>query len=255
MQKIVALVTVLLIGGGAYVYFYNPELKETITDSVSKMMTGSSMQNVSAYEKDFKKEGIQLEDVKESHVAGINDSLTVSTFKDADGGSLLLGHSDEEVKIMRAVFDPDKGSMGKYVGVELERMFDGEIDLTSSGSKKNEYGEATWKVEDGKVSISINSNNVKKAPTVDELPEEQQEKLTELRELITKKVKMQNEWRLLDDEKHFCLDQHKFKAITKRMSDLKVQAEELTANAKKIMRDLPMPQVLSLREELEGGHL
>ena len=59
----------------------------------------------------------------------------------------------------------------------------------------------------------------------------------------------------LDDEKHFCLDQHKFKAIAKRMSDLKVQAEELTANAKKIMRDLPMPQVLSLREELEGGHL
>ena len=95
---------------------------------------------------------------------------------------------------MRAVFDPEKGSMGNYVGVELERMFDGEIDLTSSGSK-NEYGEATWKVEDGKVSISINSNDVKKAPAVDELPEEQQEKLTELRELITKKVKMQNEWR------------------------------------------------------------
>ena len=56
MQKIVALVTVLLIGGGAYIYFYNPELKETITDSVSKMMSGSSMQNVSAYEKDLKKE-------------------------------------------------------------------------------------------------------------------------------------------------------------------------------------------------------
>ena len=255
MQKIVAFVAVLLIGGGAYIYFYNPELKETISDSVSKLMTGSSMQNVSAYEKDLKEEGIKLEEVKESHVAGINDSLTVSTFKDAEGGSLLLGYSDEDVKVLRAVYDPEKGKLGDFVGVELNRMFEGQIDLSSSGSAKNEHGEANWKVEGGKVSIFINSNDVEKTPAVEELPEEQQEKLTQLRELITKKVKMQNEWRLLDDEKHFCLDQHKFKAITKRMSELKVQAEELTSNAKKIMRDLPMPQVLTLKEELEGGHL
>ena len=66
---------------------------------------------------------------------------------------------------------------------------------------------------------------------------------------------MQDEWRKLDDEKHFCLDQSKFKVITSRMAELKAQADKLTVNAKEIMRDLPMPQIMVLKEELEGGHL
>ena len=38
--------------------------------------------------------------------------------------------------------------------------------------------------KDGKVTLMINSQDVEKAPAVEELPQEQQEKLTELRKLI-----------------------------------------------------------------------
>lgn len=255
MKKILALIVVALVAGSAYIYFLNPEMKEQITSSVAKIVAGSEMQSADTYEKDLKKEGIILEAEKEAYIAGVNESLTVSTFKDVEGGSLLLAHNDDEVQVMRAVFDPENSSVGDFVNEEFSRIFQENIDLSTSGKTQNEYGEASWELKNGKVTLLINSKDVAKTPAVEDLPEDQQKKLTQLRELIAKKVKMQDEWRKLDDEKHFCLDQSKFKVITSRMAELKDQAEKLTVNAKEIMRDLPMPQIMALKEELEGGHL
>ena len=246
---------VAVISSATYIYFYNPQMKETITQSVAKMVAGSEMHSVNTYENDLKKVGIVLEAEKEGYIGGINNSLTMSSFKDTEGGSLLLAHSEEKVQAMRAVFEPGKGDVEGFMNNEVARIFEKEVDFSTAGKVENEYGEAQWNVEGGKVTLMINSHEIKKTPAVEELPEEQQEKLTELRKLITQKVKMQDEWRKLDDEKHFCLDQNRFKVITSRMAELKTQAEKLTVNAKKIMRDLPMPQIMALKEELEGGHL
>ena len=188
-------------------------------------------------------------------MGGLNNSLTMSGYKDTEGGSLLLAHNEEKVQAMRAVFEPGKGQIEGFIDNEVSRMFDKEVDFSAAGKIKNEFGEAHWDVKDGKVTLMISSQDVEKAPAVEELPEDQQKKLTELRKLISEKVKMQDEWRKLDDEKHFCLDQSKFKVITSRMAELKAQADKLTVNAKEIMRELPMPQIMVLKEELEGGHL
>ena len=38
-------------------------------------------------------------------MGGLNNSLTMSGYKDTEGGSLLLAHNEEKVQAMRAVFE------------------------------------------------------------------------------------------------------------------------------------------------------
>ena len=38
-------------------------------------------------------------------MGGLNNSLTMSGYKDTEGGSLLLAHNEEKAQAMRAVFE------------------------------------------------------------------------------------------------------------------------------------------------------
>ena len=84
-------------------------------------------------------------------MGGLNNSLTMSGYKDTEGGSLLLAHNEEKVQAMRAVFEPGKGQIEEFIDNEVSRMFDKEVDFSAAGKIKNEFGEAHWDVKMAKL--------------------------------------------------------------------------------------------------------
>ncbi|MCM8538287.1 MAG: hypothetical protein NE334_20260 [Lentisphaeraceae bacterium] len=255
MKKIIVVVVVLLVAGVEYIIYFQPELKAKITNQFSDLIGGSDLKSVDSYKESFKENGLVIKDEKTGYVGGYEDNLKVTSFNDEKGNSMTLGHEDGQVQVLKAVFDLDSGSVEKVAVDEFKRIFAEPVDFSKSGKVTTDKGEASWVVKDGKVALSINSKDVKKATPVEELPEDQKLKLAEFENLVSQKVKMENEWRILDDKRHFCFDQLEYNAITKRMAELKSDANKLKVNAKEIMKDLPMPHIMAVKEKLEGGVL
>lgn len=255
MKKIIVVVIVLLVAGIEYIIYFQPELKAKITSQFSDLIGGSSLKSVDSYKENFKENGLVIKEEKSGYVGGYEESLQVTSFNDETGNSMTLGHEDGQVQVMKAIFDLDSGNVEKVAADEFKRIFDESVDFSINGQVSTEKGEAYWVVKDGKVSLSINTKEIKKAAPVEELPENQKLKLAEFEKLVSQKVKMENEWRILDDKRHFCFDQLEYNAITKRMAELKSDADKLKVNAKEIMKDLPMPYIMAVKEKLEGGVL
>ncbi|MCM8532194.1 MAG: hypothetical protein NE330_13620 [Lentisphaeraceae bacterium] len=255
MKKIIVVVVVLLVAGTGFIFYSQPELKAKLTNQFSDLIGGSDLKSVDSYKENFKENGLIIKEEKSGYVGGYEDSLKVTSFNDETGNSMTLGHEDGQVQVLKAIFDLDSGNVEKVAADEFKRIFDEPIDFSKSGKVSTEKGEAFWVVKNGKVALSINSKDVRKATPVEELPENQKLKLVEFEKLVSQKVKMENEWRILDDKRHFCFDQLEYNAITKRMAELKSDADKLKVNAKEIMKDLPMPHIMAVKEKLEGGVL
>jgi hypothetical protein len=254
MKKVLLLVVVAaVIGAGVYVAFFNQKLKTELTEQVSNLVTGSDFKSLSSYESDFEKAEIVFDHEKEGFVGGFSESLKMRFYKAADDSSILLACKESSVHVMKAEFKLSSIPMKSFLEEDFQRMFKKEADFSVDGQVDSELFEASWNKKDGLVTVVVSHKKLPKIKSMSALSKEQQDQLVKLKELITQKMSMETKWQELEDSKHQAIDPKRFQEITSRMAELKTQAVELSKTAKAIMKDLPMQQVIALKDKMEGG--
>ena len=254
MQKLGVLILLIVVGGGAYLYFQEPEKFKEITDKVETLIAGSNFLKLEQYGKDFNKLGLTEGDEKEGYVGRIQEKLTLTEFNDADTGTVLLASDGKDAVALEIAFsETADGDIVKVAKDQWKHFFGAEVEFLESGEAEGEYALGSWKTEGGNINVLIHAKSLELIPLVSDMEQDVQAAVAEFRSVVKKKVAMEKQWEKLGDEKHFCFDTKRFKEIVSEMDDLKKQAEELTKKAKELIGKMPQAQVALIRKELDGA--
>lgn len=260
MKKLALLIVIALIGGGAYLYFQEPEkfkeITDTVTDKVGKLIAGSDFQKLKNYEKDFAKSGLTEGEEKEGYVSNLKEQFILKEFTDDSDGVIKLANDGTDVNVMFISYpETSEGKMVQISKEQWKHFFEEEVEFLENGEKESEHANGKWKNVNGRTEIVIYKKDLELLPAVKEMPQEVQSAISEFRQLVKNKVSMEEKFQKLDDEKHFCFDENRFKEIVSEMDDLKKQAEALTKKAREVMAKIPQAQVAMIRKELDGASL
>jgi len=260
MKKVIIFVVIAAIGGGAYMYFQEPEkfkeLVDTAKDQVETLITGSDWQKLEKYGKEFSKKGLEEGEEKDGYLASLKDQFTIAEYTDSADGVLKLAHDGSNPQAMFISYpETSEGDMVAVSKEQWKHFFGEEVEFLEQGNAEAEHAHGNWKTVDGKTEITIYRPDLEKLPAVKEMPKEVQTAISEFRELVKEKVDMTAKYDKLDDEKQFCLDKTRFKEIVTEIDSLKKRAEEVTKKAKELMAKIPQAQVALIRKELDGASL
>jgi len=256
MKKIAVLIVLALAGGGAYLYFQEPEKFKEITSHVENLIAGSDWLKLKNYDKELTKQGLTDGGEKEGYISNLKEKFTLKSYKDSGDGELVLASGGTDAQAMKISYsETSEGGMVKISKEQWKHFFGKEVEFLESGEAESEHAMGNWDTKSGKTVIVIHRKNLEKLPPVEEMPKEVQSAIQELRSVVKEKVAMETKWKKLDDEKHFCFDQVRFKEIVSEMDSLKKQAEALTKKAKVIIPKIPEAQIVLIRKELDGASI
>ena len=255
MKNLIALIVLAAIGGGAYIYFYNPELKEQITSKVKEIITGSDFHKPEKYREELSKTGLEKTGEDLGFVGGFMDELDLISYRGSGSDRLILAYDEQATMIISCQFKENDSSLEDFISAEYQRMFGKEPDFSVDDSIESKYAIAEWANNEGFVRLSIYRLDIEKLPDESSLPEEEQQDIKAFRELAQEKAKMEKEYDALDDELHFCFDKVRFDEISTRMKELKMKADEMSKTAKDYVSKIDKARVMLIKQEVEGSTL
>ena len=258
MKKLGIVILLVIVGGGAYLYFQEPEkfkeLTDQVTDQVENLIAGSNWMKLENYGKDFTKQGLSEGDEKEGYLGRIQEKLTLTAYNDSDTGTVLVANDGKDAVALYFTFsETADGDIVKISKEQWSHFFGKEVEFLENGEAEGEYAIGSWETKGGNINILIHHKDLELIPPVNEMPEDAQTAISTFRGIVKQKVDMEKRWDTLSDEKHFCFDANRFKEIVSEMDDLKKQAEELTKKAKELIGKMPQAQVALIRKELDGA--
>lgn len=254
MKKFGVVILLALVGGGAYLYFQEPEKFKELTDKVENLIAGANWLKLDQYGKDFTKKGLTQGDEKEGYLGRIQEKLTLNEYNDSETGSVLIANDGKDAVALYFTFsETADGDILKVSKEQWKHFFGKEVEFLDSGEAEGEYALGSWETKGGNITIFIHHKSLELIPTVDEMEPEVQTAVSDFRDVVKQKVSMEKRWEKLGDEKHFCFDANRFKEIVSEMDSLKKQSEELTKKAKELIGKIPQAQVALIRKELDGA--
>jgi hypothetical protein len=253
MKKLVIIVVLGLIGGGVYLYM-NPKALAKVQNEVNNLIAGTDWRDLKKYRQQFDKASLEEQEETEGYVSDFKDKMTQINFTDSDGGEVILAHTDDEPQAIILKFG-SSGDVATYAKSVWKDFFGKEASFSGEGKESSEFADGYFKTVDGKSVVEIFRKDLERLVPVAELPEEVKNAITSLKEIISEKVKMEKVWGELNDEKHHCFDQVRFKAITEQMEKMEATVAEMTATYKKAKTLIPHAQLVLIQEELDKGSI
>ncbi len=256
MKNFGIIIFLLLIGGGAYFYFQKPDTLKEMTDKVSELAGGGNFKKFKTYKSEVEKDGLKEVKEEESLFADFKNKMILTEFSDNKGGNIKFANDGTDVELIAIIYPVNyKGKLVKFSKDLRKYFFQEEEEFKEKGAIEGKIANCEWSTTSGVLQIVIYRKELEKNSSVQELSKELQDAIDEFRQLVTEKVEMEAKFQALDDERHFCFDPERFKAIENEMAELKKKAQEMTIKAQELLTKIPEQHVAKVRSELDGTSL